>query len=279
MTTSQADAARGDTRDHHFTQQLRALSAVSANTFKEAVRNKVFGTLLFFAGLLILSSMVLGEMSLHHELRTAKSMTMFASSLFGMIISVYSSITLLHTEFERRTIYTILSKPIYRWQFLLGKYVGVMGLVFVVMALMCATTALVIKLQGGALELNLLVGFGALYLQMMIVTALAHLFATFASPLLSGFATVALFVGGNLFNQLQLIQRLLEEQHRPLLARLVGGLELVLPNLQSLNLSDEITYGLAIPAGYTLSALWYASSYTLVVLLLGMFIFTWRDLN
>lgn len=262
-----------------LTQQTRALLAVSANTFREAVRNKVFGTLLFFAGLLILSSIVLGEMSLHHELRTAKSVTLFASTLFGMIISVYSSITLLHTEFERRTIYTILSKPIHRWQFLLGKYLGVMGLVLVVIALMAVITAIVMAIQGGGFDQTALVAFVAIYLQMMIVTALAHMFATFASPLLSGFATVALFIGGNLFNQLELVQKLLIEQKSPGLAKLVKGLEVILPNLQALNLSEEVTYAMTIPSGYVLSALWYAVSYTLVVMVIGMLIFSVRDLN
>ena len=256
----------------------RAVAAVSANTFREAVRHKVFGTLVFFAAGLILSSLVLGQMSLHHEQRMVRTVTLFASTLFGMIIAVYSAITLLHTEFERRTIYTILTKPIHRWQFLLGKYLGVMGLALAVLLLMAAVTALTLKLQGGAFDAGMGLAFLAIALQVMITTALAHLFATFASPLMSGFATVSLFVGGHLFDQLSVMQRLLQEQGRGGLSRALGALELVLPNLQSLNLSEEVTYGMVIPAGYTLSALWYAGSYTMVVLVLGMMIFSWRDL-
>ena len=91
------------------------MSAVSINTVREAVRSKVFGSLLFFSVMMILSSLVLGEMSLHNERRVAYDVTLFASTMFAVIMAVYSSITLFYTEIERRTIYTILSKPIPRW--------------------------------------------------------------------------------------------------------------------------------------------------------------------
>lgn len=264
---------------NHSKGIARAVIAVSINTFREAIRNKVFGSLMFFAALMILSSMVLGQMSLHHEVRLATNVTLFASTIFAMVISVYSSVTLLHTELERRTIYTILSKPIRRWQFLLGKYIGVLALVLLVLTVMAIITAIVVNIQGGTFSIVFFYGFVTLFFQMMIITALAHCFATFSSPLLSGFTTVAIFIGGNLFSQLKLVQQLLIEQKSPTLAALISVLQVILPNLESLNLSEEITYNLAIPNQYMTSAIWYTLSYALVVLVLGMGIFSRRDLN
>lgn len=257
----------------------RAILAVSINTFREAIRNKVFGSLMFFAALMILSSLILAQMSLHHEVRLATNVTIFASTIFAMVISVYSSVTLFHTELERRTIYTILSKPIRRWQFLLGKYFGVLALVLLVLVVMGVITAIALAAQGGGFSWIFFQGFVTLFLQMVIVTALAHGFATFSSPLLAGFATVAIFIGGNLFSQLALVKQLLLEQQSPTLAAIVSVLEIILPNLESLNLSEEITYNLAIPSSYMMSATWYTVSYAAIILVLGMGIFSKRDLN
>ena len=257
----------------------RAVFAIAANTLREAVRNKVFGSLMFFASLMLFFSLVLAQMSLHQEVRLVLNVTFFASTIFTMILSVYSSVTLLHTEFERRTIYTILTKPIRRWQFLLGKYLGVLALVTIILVVMSALSALILWTQDAVFSSTFVYAYAALFLQMTIVAALAQCLATFSSPLLSGFATVALFVGGHLFSQLKLIQALLVEKGAGVLAQGLSAVQILLPNLESLNLSEELTYNIAIPASYFGQALWYASSYVLVVLCVGMIIFSRKDFN
>lgn len=259
--------------------QARAIKAVSVNTAREAVRSKVFGSLAFFAVLLILSSIVLGEMSLHNEQRLATDGTLFFSTLFAMVIAVYSSITLFYTEIERRTIYTILSKPIPRWQFLLGKYLGVQALTAMVVLFMGVLSAGVIAYQtGGSVPEQLIWAFVSLYLQLAITTALAHLLATIASPLLAGFATVALFIGGNLFGQLATIKKMLAEKGNPL-EHLITVVEYILPNLEALNLSRELTYQIGIPASYVGHAILYTVSYVTLVMLLAMAAFSQRDIS
>lgn len=257
----------------------RALRAIAVNTFREAFRNKVFGTLMFFTVLLLLLSMVLGEMSLHNELRVTRNVTLFASTIFSTVISIYSSVTLFHTEFERRTIYTILSKPIPRWLFLAGKYLGVQALMAVIVLVQLGVTWGLMLYQGAELTQPMLWSHVTLYLQLTIVGALALFFATFSSPLLAGFATVSLFIAGNLFSQLKYVRLLLEERSASALARLIDVIEVILPNLEALNLSHEVTYSTTIPASYGLGAASYAVSYAAVVLVLAMIIFERRDIG
>ena len=257
---------------------LRATSAVALNTAREAIRSKVFSSLAFFAALLVLSSVVLGEMSLHNEARLATDGTLFFSTLFAMAIAVYSSITLFYTEIERRTIYTIISKPIPRWQFLLGKYLGVQILTISVVVALALLSAGVIAYQTGGVPEQLGWAFLSLYLQLCITTALAHLFAAIASPLLAGFVTVACFIAGNLFSQLSLIKTILEKDDSPLSYAIVL-VEYVLPNLEALNLSRELTYQLAISPAYVAQAVLYTLSYAGVVMLLAIGAFSRRDLS
>lgn len=254
----------------------RATSAIAFNTFREAVRNKVFGSLVFVAVLLMAASLALGEMSLHEELRVTRDLTLFASTVFAAAITIYSSITLLYTEIEQRTIYTILSKPIRRWQFITGKFGGIVLLVVCILGLLYAISAGLIALQGGAISATLGWAYGSLLLQMMIVAAVALFLASFSSPLLSGMITAAIVIAGHLFSHLEQAQRMLEEAGNPL-AFVIETLQFVLPNLESLNLSTELTYTIPIPAAYALTAGWYTVSYTAIVLVLAMIIFARRD--
>jgi ABC-type transport system involved in multi-copper enzyme maturation permease subunit len=256
---------------------LRALLAITINTFREAIRNKVLGSLLFFAVLIIFTSLLLGQMSLHEEERVTKDVTLFASTIFAAIITIYSSVTLLHTEIERRTIYTILSKPIHRWQFLLGKYLGVMLLMAVIVTALAGISTALLAVQGFAPTTTLGWAFSTTYLQMMIVGSMALFFASFSSPLLSGFITAAIFVAGNLISQLEAMRQLLEERGIESMSWLLDVVAIVVPSLEKLNLSYEVTQGIAVEATYLLPATWYATSYSAIVLALAMIIFARRD--
>src|SRR5690554_64950 len=255
---------------------FRVNTAIALNTFREAVRNKIFGSLIFFAVLLIIMSIAFGELSLHNEVRVARDLTFFTTSIFAMIITVYSSVTLLHTEIEKQTIYTILSKPIRRWEFLVGKFTGIQLLLSAILLALFAISSAVILLQGGEISAALAWGHVTLLLQMSILTAVAMLMASFSSSLLSGLVSVAIFVAGNLMTQLAQVEELLRAQHNPVW-RVIAVVQYLLPNLESLNLAEVITYSIPLSAAYLGAAFWYAAAYTAIVMLLAMIIFSRRD--
>ncbi|MGM0557360.1 MAG: ABC transporter permease [Myxococcota bacterium] len=254
----------------------RSISAIALNTFREAVRNKVLGSLVFFAVILILVSIAFGQLSLHTEVRVARDLTYFTTAVFTMVIAVYTSVTLLHTEIEKRTIYTILSKPIRRWEFLLGKFLGIQGLLLIILISLFGVSSGVIIMQGGDIHSALAWGHVTLAFQMWIVAAVALLLATFSSPLLSGMITVAVFIAGNLVSQIKQVELMLQDSGNPVWIP-IRGVRYVLPDLEALNLATEITYSIAIPFEFMASAAWYAAAYTAVVLALAMVIFAHRD--
>ena len=255
---------------------LRALAAIALNTFRQAIRSKVLGSLLFFAVLIILASLLLGELSLHEERRVVRDLSLVASVVFAAVIAIQSTVTLLQVEIERRTIYTILSKPIRRWQFLLGKCLGVILLLGLVVAGLSLISAATLLLQQGEPDLVFAQAFAMVWLQMVILVAVGLFFSSFMSPLLAGFTTAAIFVAGNLVSQLESMRALLRENGNPLSA-LLDLIIALLPNLESLNLSYEMTYQMTVPASYLGAALWYAFSYSAVALALAMVVFSRRD--
>lgn len=258
---------------------FRRQVAIVLNTIREAIRSKVLGSLLFAAVLLILGSLVLGEMSVRKHVRVAKDVSMFATAVFAAIMAVYTAVTLLHTELERQTIYAILSKPVRRWEFVLGKFVGILCLVTGLIAVLFLASWAVVGYQGGQIGWTFVAAYGCLVLQMAILVAIALFVATFASPLLSGVFALAVFIAGNLQSQLEGMEKMLREQKNAGLTYVVEVLQKILPDLEALSLFEEVTYVLYIPPSFYLSAVWYATSYTAVVLLLAMVSFSWKDLS
>src|SRR5882672_7470026 len=103
---------------------MRAVGYIAVNVFKESVRDKVLYNLVFFAGFLIAVSFLLGQLTAGQDIKIIKDLGLAAISIFGLFIAVFIGIGLVSKEVERRSIYTLLAKPISRSQMIIGKYIG-----------------------------------------------------------------------------------------------------------------------------------------------------------
>lgn len=100
--------------------------AIALNTFKEAVRNRILYVLLFFAGLILVGSWVASTLSIANQEKVMRDLGIASINIIGLLIAVFVGIGLVYNEMDKKTIYTIISKPIARWQFMVGKYLGLM---------------------------------------------------------------------------------------------------------------------------------------------------------
>jgi Cu-processing system permease protein len=259
---------------------MRRVWAIARNTFREAVRNKILYSLLFFAVLLILSALALGQLSLHEELRMTRDVGLFGIDLFGVVIAIFVGVNLLYKELDLKTVYTILPKPLRRWEFVLGKWLGMLLTLAVQMAVMGAVLALTLALQGAALDVPMLEALWLLYVNVVVVTSVAVLFSSFSSPFLSGFFAAGFFVLGRSVPD---IRALAERSGQALGGALEIGTEIV-PNLHLFYPSGTIiggehvsVHGTFVGAPYLLATTGYGIGYSLVILVLAMLIFRRRD--
>jgi ABC-type transport system involved in multi-copper enzyme maturation permease subunit len=263
---------------------MRRILAVARNTFREAVRNKVLYSLLVFALALIVSSLALGELSVHEEARTVRDVGLFGVDLFGVLIAVFVGVNLLYKELALKTVYTILSKPIARWEFVLGKWLGVMATLTVQVAVMGAVLALTLALfcPGGSESVDpaLLGALWLLLVNVTIVSSLAMLFSSFSSPFLSGVFSLGVFVLGRTVPDV----RALADRLGGAAGAGLRSLCAVLPNLHLYSPSSTIPgaeQALASSSfmgpSYIGWATGYGLGYSALVLALAMFIFARRD--
>ena len=250
------------------------VQAIALNTFREAVRDRILTSVLAFALLLIAASAILASLSIGQEGKIVKDLGLASSSLFGTFIAIFLGIGLVSKEIERRTVYAIIAKPVHRFQFLLGKYIGLVLTLLVTVGVMVLLVVGLAWAVDGQWTPGLLAAAGLDFLTLMIVTAVAILFSTFSTPTLSAIFTLAIFVIGRLSGDLRWFA---EQFAGPGLRRAIQVLYLILPDLSRFQIGPQVVHGLPLsPAGIVWAAL-YGVVYILVLLLLAIGVFQRRD--
>jgi ABC-type transport system involved in multi-copper enzyme maturation permease subunit len=182
---------------------ISRVSSIAFNTFREAVRDRVLYNLILFAVLIVGSALLLGQISIEIERLFLINLGLSAIALFGVVIAIFIGIGLVSKEIEKRTLYSILSRPVRRWEFLLGKYCGLVGTLTVNAILMsvgfyAALLYLSHKNFTGLQKADayILIALYFILLQFVLITSIALLFSSFSSPILAAVLSFALFVVG-----------------------------------------------------------------------------------
>src|ERR1700689_1994960 len=179
---------------------------IASNTFREAVRDRVLYNLIAFALLISGAAVLVGQISIDIERLVVINLGLTAVSLFGLVIAIFIGIGLVSKEIDKRTLYTVLSRPVRRWEFIFGKFCGLAGTLvvntfFMAIGVFAALLYVSHHFQSG--DGWILVALYFIILQFLIVTALALLFSAFSSPILSAVFAFALFVIGSFAEDLR----------------------------------------------------------------------------
>jgi ABC-type transport system involved in multi-copper enzyme maturation permease subunit len=252
---------------------LSRLVAVSSNTFRETIRERVLYNLLFFALLMTLCGLLLGQLSIRQDEKIIKDIALAAMDLFGTAIAVFVGVGLVSKELERRSLYPLMAKPITRDEFLLGKFAGLSFTLLVNVTVMAAGLYLTLFLTGRHGELRLLAAVFPIFLSLVVTVALALLFSIFTSTALAAFCSMIVVVAGRFSD----VIRNMHEVAPGAPAWLVRGLYLALPNYRNFDFKDRVVYGDPVSAGDLAWVAAYAAVYTAAVLGLALLSFRRRE--
>jgi len=266
---------------------MRVIRLVAVNVFKESVRDKVLYNLVAFAVLLIVSTFLLGQLTAGQDIKIIKDLGLAAISLFGLMIAVFIGIGLVWKEVDKRSIYGVLSKPVSRQQFVLGKFFGllltlavnllVMTVAFyAVLALNAwmASPATLAAMQTPAADPAMLKAILLIGIELTLVTAIALFFSTFSSPFLSAGLTVGLWVIGHFNTDLRNFEAVVESRPAAYLAR---GLYYLLPNFAAFDIKTQVVHALPVPDSYVATTTLYGFVYIALLLTGAVVIFSRRD--
>ena len=266
---------------------MNAVALIARSVFRESVRDKVLYNLVFFAILMMGASLLIGQLTAGQDVKIIKDLGLAATSIFGLFIAVFIGIGLVSKEVEKRSIYSLLAKPITRRQVVLGKYLGLVLTLFVNLAIMTLAFYAVLAImawQAGpdgakgwerpALDPAMLKALVLTFVELSLVTAIALFFSTFSTPMLSAALTFGLFVAGRFSADLRNFNQVVES---PAVSTLTTLLYWLLPNLAPFDVRAQVVHGQAVTAGYLALTITYGLIYASALLIAASYVFSKRD--
>ncbi|WP_428267416.1 ABC transporter permease [Haliangium sp.] len=257
--------------------------AIALNTFREASRRRVLYGIVVAAVGLNLFGLVLGEMSLGEEERVARDLGMAGVSLFGCITAIALGVSLLYNEVQRRTIHTILAKPLHRAEFVLGKYLGMAATLTILVVLFSAVMAALLALQGVGFTAAIVKALVLAYTEVLVVAAIAIFFSAVSSPFLSGMFSFALFFLGRVTPEMRI---LVDHVDSPGLTYGLRAALFLVPDLHLFAVSGSSVDGVYVSVhdrfvdwSYVAGACGYGVLYIATLVLLAIAVFSRRDLT
>ena len=254
---------------------IRPIWVIADNTFREAIRNKILYILLLVALAMITSSIVFSKMSLDQSVRVVIDFGMATISLFGVVIAIFIGVNLLYHELDRKTLYTVLVRPIARAQFVIGKYLGMLLTLTLMTVIMALVLLVLLLLNEGTPRVPLFQAIFLAFVELTVVVAVAVFFSAFSTPFLSGAFTFGVFLVGRLKSTLI---DLLPQLDLGVLSKLLKGVSYAAPNLYRFNVVDRVIYDSPCSAEYMIYTTAYGLTFVVVVLGLACLIFGRRDI-
>jgi ABC-type transport system involved in multi-copper enzyme maturation permease subunit len=253
---------------------------IARNTLGEALRKKILWIFVIVALALIVLPASLVDFSFREQDTIIRSLGLGLLAIVGLLIVLMLGINLISVEIERRTIYTILSKPVKRHEFLLGKYLGAMATLFINLLLISVVFVGMITVKNhGQFQWELFKGTLMIFFQLMMVGAVAMLFSVFTTPVVNFFMTSAVYIVGNMSDYTESMMK--ADGQNAIMKAFYGAIHWAIPNFSNFNVQNPLIH----PEVVIKSELRYygenillAVAWISVLLLVSVLIFEKRDM-
>jgi ABC-type transport system involved in multi-copper enzyme maturation permease subunit len=265
---------------------LREAYLIAINSFREAVRDKIPYVVLLAAIALAAFSVLLGEWSVFDREFVVKSVTVSVISISGFFIALFAGIGQVQREIQKKTIHTLLAKPVSRAAFLIGKYIGLLALVAIHVMLLSASLFFVLWAIDGSINAPIIQACYLVFWELAIVLAFAVLFSTYSSALISSIFSFGIYIIGHLANQIlkevYFAYRISEDgsflkENGQLVYNIAKGIHYIFPNLFKFNASMQAAHSIPLESAYLVWNSFYALGYSGVVLCLAVLLFKNKD--
>lgn len=258
---------------------MTATLAIAVNTFREALRERLMYNLVVFALILIVGALTISQLTVGEQFRIIANVGTSSAQIFGTLIAVFVGVGLVTKEIDRRTCYPILARPIPRSAFVVGKYLGLMGVLALNTATMMVVSACTLRAYLGDFRFAGVAFFGCyalLLVQFAVCAAFAVLFSSFTTATLASIFTLCAIAAGHVFAEVRgFWLQAAQVQLKPL----VRVLDVFLPNMGLLDLKEAFTYGDAVQASGLVLRGAYGIGYAGVLVVLATLLFARRDLR
>lgn len=252
----------------------RTIFSIAWQTFTEARRNRVFYSLFFFALVVVANSLLFTEVTIVAVDRMLKDTGIAAINVYALMLTVFIGVGIINREVDRRSIYAVVTKPIRRHSYILGKYLGLLAIGVTTTLIMFACLLVVMKVYKCPIHPSIFAGLLGIFAEMAVLGAFAVLCSSFTASLVSAFLCVAVFISGHISSELLFFSNKFEHEW----ARAAGrAIFYIVPNLERFNFKTQVTYDLPVSGGELLSMGTYGLAYVASFLIAASLVFSRRD--
>jgi ABC-type transport system involved in multi-copper enzyme maturation permease subunit len=255
---------------------IQRVTAVALNTFRETVRDRIFYLVAIFGLILLASSALLSPLTIGAQGKIVADVGLASLSLFGLLVVVFVGSGMLRKELDKRTITTILTKPVSRLEYLLGKYAGLTLTLFCMLAAMVLLFMLVTLVTPATFSARYLAAIYLVFWELLLINGAVLLYSTFVSPVLAMVFTLGLFVIGHLSEDILSFGQLMGGTMQAAVSRAIYYL---VPNLEIFNARGLVVHGGSVSAAHLGLATLYGFCYTALLIVLAAGIFARRELK
>jgi len=254
---------------------MRKAWLIGVNTFRESLRNRTLYILLVIALIVIGASKLFSFLTAEEEMKMIKDVSFAAIEFFGALIAIFSALGAVAREIDRRTIYTLLTKPISRNHFIFGKFIGVVLVIFVNFVLISAFFIGLLLLKKTLPDLEIFKALLLIFLELVLMSSITLSLATVSSEAFALIFSFFLYIVGNLTTY---GKQMVERAENIVVKGLADMLYTVVPNYSNFNIRDKIVVGVPVSWLYVFKVGSYGLIYMAVVLLLALYFFQRKEI-
>lgn len=255
---------------------MRQALAIAAATIQEARRNRIAWSLVFFCLVMVLTSFLFQEVTIAAFDRVVRDVGIAAINLFGVVLGMFLSVSVVGRDIDRRIVYVLVGKPISRFQYLFGRALGIWASVALSLVFMAAAFILECFLYNGPIRLVMFEGLLLILVEVFLVVSIAVMASSSMGSLVAAFVTVSTYVIGHLSQDLYFAG---QRSASALVRGVSAAVFYALPGLERLNLKSEVSSLASVPLSRVVSAAAYGILYSVLFLALAAAVFERRDLK
>jgi len=247
---------------------------IALNTFHESLRKKTFYILLVVALVVIGASRFFSFLAAEDELKMIKDVSFSTIEFFGALIAIFTALAAVSGEIEKRTIYTLLSKPITRSNFIFGKLIGQSLIILLNVALMSIFFVGLLFFKKSPPDIQTFKAIFLIFVELILIGSITLSVATFATDAFNLIFSFFLYIVGHLISY---GNQMLERVENTILQKLGSAIYHVVPNYENFNIKDKIVVGVDVSWQYVGLTTLYGVVYIAIAVLIGIYFFYKRE--
>ncbi|HOJ39458.1 MAG TPA: ABC transporter permease subunit [bacterium] len=253
---------------------MKKIWVIAQNTFHESLRKRTLYIVLVFGLVVIGASKFFSFLTAQEELKMIQDVSFSAIEFFGALIAIFGALGAISSEIEKRTIYTLLSKPITRYHFVIGKFVGQILILLVNFLLLCLFFVGLLLFKKSVPNIEIFKALFLIFVELLLISSITLALATFTSDAFNIIFSFFLYIVGHLTSY---GRQLIERTENIILKGLGDMLYTIVPNYENFAIRDKVVVGVPVSWQYVGKTVSYGLIYIVIAILIGIYCFQKRE--